>query len=244
MGPYPLIGLDEAVERLTDQSGFYGGGIAVMDMARTDVAGDVAVSSDAAVSELAEPLPADDVAVGAPIEPAPVRPCRPRRSRSPWSTWRPTCGGRGDVDGSVFLLPAYRFIGDDGGWYTVPAVTDEFLVQVQPDDLPVPEPMPVETMPVETAPVETVPAETVPVDTAPATTAPIAPLDTKPETLPTETIPGEPVDLDVALLESEIGRSLADFTATANALGADVRVVVQDGQPLRTSPMDLQHRPA
>jgi hypothetical protein len=46
VGPYPLIGLDEAVERLRDQSGFYAGGIATMDMARTAVGGDVAVSSD------------------------------------------------------------------------------------------------------------------------------------------------------------------------------------------------------
>ena len=41
-----------------------------------------------------------------------------------------------DVDGSVWLLPAYRFIGDDGGWYTVPAVTDEFLIQVPVDTIP------------------------------------------------------------------------------------------------------------
>ena len=41
-----------------------------------------------------------------------------------------------DVDGTVWLLPAYRFIGDDGGWYTVPAVTDEFLVRVPVDTRP------------------------------------------------------------------------------------------------------------
>jgi len=28
------------------------------------------------------------------------------------------------------LLPGYRFTGDDGGWYTVPAVTDEYLIGV------------------------------------------------------------------------------------------------------------------
>ena len=42
-----------------------------------------------------------------------------------------------DVDNNAWLLPAYRFIGDDGGWYVVPAVTDEFLVQVPVDTLPV-----------------------------------------------------------------------------------------------------------
>ena len=35
-----------------------------------------------------------------------------------------------DADGTVWLLPGYRFIGDDGGWYTVPAVTDEYLIGV------------------------------------------------------------------------------------------------------------------
>ena len=35
-----------------------------------------------------------------------------------------------DADGTVWLLPGYRFIGDDGGWYTVPAVTDEYLIVV------------------------------------------------------------------------------------------------------------------
>ena len=35
-----------------------------------------------------------------------------------------------DADGTVWLLPGYRFIGNDGGWYTVPAVTDEYLIGV------------------------------------------------------------------------------------------------------------------
>jgi hypothetical protein len=39
-----------------------------------------------------------------------------------------------DVEGNVWLLPAYRFIGDDDGWYTVPAVTDEFMVETPTDD--------------------------------------------------------------------------------------------------------------
>jgi hypothetical protein len=102
-----------------------------------------------------------------------------------------------DVDGSVFLLPAYRFIGDDGGWYTVPAVTDEFLVQVEPDIVPIPEPMP-EPMPVESVPVE-VPVESVPVE--------ITPVDTKPETLPTESIPGEQTAFDTTRLEASVGRT-------------------------------------
>ena len=113
-----------------------------------------------------------------------------------------------DVDGSVWLLPAYRFIGDDGGWYVVPAVTDEFLVQVPVDEMPVPEPAPVpEPMPVES----------------------IEPGDTKPETVPTESIPGEPALFDIVPLEPSVGKTLAEFTADAEALGADVRVVEIDG---------------
>ena len=54
-----------------------------------------------------------------------------------------------DVDGSVWLLPAYRFIDTEGGWHVVPAVTDEFLIEVEPpvmidEPLPMPEPMPVD----------------------------------------------------------------------------------------------------
>ena len=51
-----------------------------------------------------------------------------------------------DVEGNVWLLPAYAFTGDDGGTYTVPAVTEEYLVEEIPVSI---EPMPVEPMPVE-----------------------------------------------------------------------------------------------
>jgi hypothetical protein len=36
-----------------------------------------------------------------------------------------------DVDNVLWLLPAYRFIDTDGGWHVVPAVTDEFLIEVE-----------------------------------------------------------------------------------------------------------------
>jgi hypothetical protein len=226
VGPYPLIGLDEAVERLRDQSGFYGGGIVTSDMARTAVGGDVAVSSDDVAAEpgvsesgvaepgviepgVSEPVPVDTV----PLEEVTVTLVDVQADI--WWTM--------DVDGSVFLLPAYRFIGDDGGWYTVPAVTDDYLVQVESDVIPLPEPMPVESVPVETAPVEGMPVESVPVE--------IAPVETKPEVLPTESIPGEQTALDTTLLEPAVGTTLAEFTAAAEAIGATVRVTEIDGEP-------------
>jgi hypothetical protein len=226
MGPYPLIGIDEALERLNDTSGFYGGGYGMLDMARSTVGGDVAVSSEIAAVpvESGEAAPPVDVT----IDPMPVETLPPEEvtvtltdvEADIWWAW--------DVDGSAYLLPAYRFIGDDGGWYTVPAVTDEYLVQVEPDEVPVPEPMPVPetTMPVDPVPVpETVPAGTVPVESVPVETLPV---DSKPETEPTETIV-EPELFDAAQLDASIGKSLADFTADAEALGAAVRVTVIDG---------------
>ncbi len=222
VGPYPLIGLDEAVERLRDQSGFYGGGIVTTDIARTAVGGDVAVSSDDVAVEpgVAEP----GVIEPGVIEPGPVDSVPLEEVTVTLVDVQADVWWTMDVDGSVFLLPAYRFIGDDGGWYTVPAVTDEFLVQVQPDVVPLPEPMPVESMPVpEPMPVESVPGESVPVE--------IPPVETKPETLPTESIPGEQTALDTTVLESAVGTPIAEFTAAAEAIGATVRVTQIDGEP-------------
>jgi hypothetical protein len=227
MGPYPLIGIDEALERLNDTSGFYGGGYGMMDLARSSVGGgDVAVSSDVAVAttDSGEAAPPVDVT----IDPMPVETLPPEEvtvtltdvEADVWWAW--------DVDGSAYLLPAYRFIGDDGGWYTVPAVTDEFLIQAEPDEVPVPETMPpvtIEPVPVETVPVETVPVESVPVESVPVETVPV---DSKPETEPTETIV-EPELFDATQLDASIGKPLADFTADAEALGATVRVTVIDG---------------
>jgi hypothetical protein len=229
MGPYPLIGVDEALERLNDSSGFYGGGYGMLDVARSSGGGDVAVSSEVAVAptDSGEAAPPADVT----IDPMPVEPLPPETvpveevtvtlvdvEADVWWAW--------DVDGSAYLLPAYRFIGDDGGWYTVPAVTDEYLIQVEPDEVPVPEPAPEPapgTMPPVT--IEPVPAETLPVESVPVETLPV---DSKPETEPTETIV-EPELFDAAQLEASIGTSLADFTADAEALGASVRVVTIDG---------------
>ena len=49
-----------------------------------------------------------------------------------------------DVDGSVWLLPAYTFTDTNGNVFTVPAVTDEFMIVVDPTVEPQPEPVPAE----------------------------------------------------------------------------------------------------
>jgi hypothetical protein len=230
VGPYPLIDLDTAVARLNDPTGFYmggyGGGIALdtavasrgveigaaeagVDVAEADVA-----EADVVEAEVAPAPPSSEgsgssgsaggVAVAPPIsEPVPVSIPAPQEvtvtlvdvQPDVWSVW--------DVDGSVWLLPAYRFIGDDGGWYTVPAVTDEFLVRVPVDTVPpAPEPVP---LPPETAPTGTTP--------------------------PVESLPPDTV-ADVTPLESSVGKTLAEFTADAEVLGYSVRVVEQDGVQL------------
>ena len=50
-----------------------------------------------------------------------------------------------DADGSVWLLPAYTFTDSNGNAFTVPAVTDEFMIVVEtPTIEPQPEPVPAE----------------------------------------------------------------------------------------------------
>ncbi len=49
-----------------------------------------------------------------------------------------------DADGSVWLLPAYTFTDTDGNVFTVPAVTDEYMIVVEPTIEPQPEPVPAE----------------------------------------------------------------------------------------------------
>jgi hypothetical protein len=212
---------------LQDQGSYWGGGgLALADVGIARVETAVAESTpagDGAVSSPVEQVPPVE-ATTTPVDPMPPveEPMPPVDGTIPepeplvvtlvdveadvWWTW--------DEDGSIWLLPAYRFVGDDGGWYTVPAVTDEYLVVVEPQPLPEPVPMP-EPMPVETAP----------------TVTPDVPKDQTPDnSVPEDAL--EPPLFDIALLEPSIGTSLADFTASAESLGATVRVVEQDGESL------------
>jgi hypothetical protein len=222
VGPYPLIDLDAALARLNDPSGFYGGGgMIALDSsvarAATDepVAVDVAEAPVGSAVEIApspstpssEPTPVGEPATGGiePVEPpvslAPTSIPAPESVTVTLVDVQPDVWWTWDVDGTAWLLPAYRFIGDDGGWYTVPAVTDEFLIQV-PVSVPVTEPAP---LPVDTLPADPgVPPVTTPIDTV----------------------------VDVTALEASVGKTLAEFSADAKALGLEVRVTEQDGVPL------------
>lgn len=227
VGPYPLIGLDEAIARLNDQNamwaGGYGRGIGVDVAMADDLQVSVAESGVAEQTPGATPasMPPEELPVTSvpgesapgespPIESLPVESLPPDVIPEPESITVTLVGVEADVwwawdaDGSVWLLPAYRFIDTDGGWHVVPAVTDEFMIQVAPPvdaPVPMPEPMPVVDPPVSVEP-------------APDASG------------------IEPELFDTTALDPSVGKSLADFTADAKALGADVRVVEQDGVAL------------
>ena len=222
VGPYPLVDLDTAIARLNDTTGFYGGfGGGMLDARMADVA--VSAEAGAAVvggesgSEPSvggptsiEPMPVDSM----PVDSMPPATVAPEEVTVTLVDVQADVWWAYDVDGSVWLLPAYRFIGDDGGWYVVPAVTDEFLVQVPVEEIPMPEPMP--------APVP----EPMPVES-------IVPGATKPEIVPTESIPGEPPTTTANFVTTDfddlVGLPLDEFTDLAQSRGAETRIVLQDG---------------
>jgi hypothetical protein len=108
-----------------------------------------------------------------------------------------------DAEGAAWLLPAYRFIDTDGGWHVVPAVADEFLIQVEPPviDTPLPEPAP-------------------------------EPLPAPPPDAPEVIEPGVDPEAALEPFEEFVGLSIAEFAAEATALGYTTRVVIEDGESL------------
>ena len=195
VGPYPLIDLDAAIARLEDQNGFYGGGGMMRDggvpaIAEGGVAVDM-VESDPAVGA----LPIDGTIPETSKYDQPITVTLVDVQADVWWAW--------DVDGSVWLLPAYRFIDSDGGWHVVAAVTDEYLIRVEPVAVEEPSPPPTESAP----------------------GASVAPGE------PTQP-PTDPALFDASVLEPLIGLSIKDFTTGAEVLGASVRVVEQDGASL------------
>ncbi|HUF98095.1 MAG TPA: hypothetical protein VMM60_08185, partial [Ilumatobacter sp.] len=244
VGPYTLVDIDTALARLVEmnawQSMAYPTDMLAVDRAEpvVDVAAEPAVGTVdsgsgvagsegsagstepgvAPVDPLIDPMPVDPM----PVEPNPVPETYPAPEARTvtlvdvqadvWWAW--------DVDNVLWLLPAYRFIDTDGGWHVVPAVTDEFLIEVE-------QPM-IEIVP---PPTTTLPAFDVdsPVD------PPVDPL----ETTTSITAPVLPVDVDVTSLEQSLGLPLDEFSKVAETLGVEVRVTERDGESL---PVTMDYR--
>lgn len=135
VGEYPLIDGEAAIARLTD-----GAGLGPMLYAKSEVAaGDVAVSSDLAVSSDIATMPAPDMPIQCVTEPC--EPAEPEVIDIHLTGVTQVLMQWWSTDGTVWLIPAYRFTDADGGWYPVMAVTDEYL-PAQPEPQPMPEPMP------------------------------------------------------------------------------------------------------
>jgi hypothetical protein len=236
VGPYPLVDVDTAFTRLQDNGyyggGFFGVDVAESNIAVSS--GDAAVSGlavDAPEGGVVEPAtepirepdiepvpepeaepPVDlDPVEIVPVEPLPVD-VEPGRAPEPEIMVVTLVDVESDVwwafdeHGSVWLLPAYRFIGDDGGFYVVPAVTDEFLIVVEQESVDEPLPLNPETPIAVPAPPPEEPIA-VPIDT----NTPVA---------------------DPGLLEEFIGLTLQGFIEDAAGAGYSTRVVSQDGEAL------------
>lgn len=218
VGPYPLVDLETALARLAEQQSGFGtlarGGVADAGFGVAEPAVSGPAETEAGVVatvEVGEPLPVD-VPEGEVLPVEPVEPIDPMPMPAPLPEGEPVIVTLVDVeadlwwvwdtDGAVWMLPAYRFIDTDGGWHVVPAVTDEFMIQVEQ---PAIEPMPVDPP--------------VAVDPAPGASAP-------------EPTLVDPAMFDAGLLDEYIGLPFPEFEAKAEELGASVRVAERDGEPL------------
>jgi hypothetical protein len=209
VGPYPLVSFDDAVARLADQQFGYG------PLLRGGVA-------DTGVAVGAEPASA--VGAPVPVECDPAADCIPGDSvpapetitvtlvdarMDLWWTW--------DVDGTVWLLPAYTFTDSEGGLHTVAAVTDEYLVVEEPGV----EPLPVETG----APMP-----------PPGTDVFVEPKPGIEDSVPTNTI-RNPDDGGVAVISDAMAATLTglgegEAAALAETNQWEFRVVERDGELL------------
>jgi hypothetical protein len=232
-GEYPLVGPEAGLQRLIDQQGMYGYGGPFMegDMARSastpvavgetegGTAGapsiDPALPTEIAPPETlvtgdvpAETIPTDTVLIDPmPIDTMPIDIVEPEPIEITLTDVRLDLTMQWDVDGTVWLLPAYAFSDADGGVYTVVAVTDEYIQQpevIDPGIEPMPLPLPADTVvgAPEPAPIE-----------------------------PGQTEPVAPVEIDLAAASAALaGLSEAEATKVAEANGWTLRVVERDGE--------------
>lgn len=217
VGPYPLVDLDTAITRLEEMyvSGMaMGRDLAVDEPAIAAVEESVIAEVEPAVEEPAvegdEPMPVDTLPAPEPNE------ITVTLVDVATDLWWVT-----DVDGNTWLIPAYRFIGDDGGWYTVPAVTDEYMIEEpdygQPDVVGDIEPMPGggESSPGSAG-----------ADASPELTELLAPVDLSVADPAVIAVLEQLITGDVAIDEQL-------FADTAREYGVEMRVVERDGEPLQ-----------
>jgi hypothetical protein len=138
VGPYPLIDVETALERLRSNylgsGGSYRGDFATAEVSEESVAIDEPTQAPDELDAAAEDLADEEMW----IEPSGPEEITVTLVDVVADLWWAT-----DVGENTWLVPAYRFIGDDGGWYTVPAVTDEYLIETPvyiEDDEPAPLP--------------------------------------------------------------------------------------------------------
>jgi hypothetical protein len=208
VGPYPLVDLETAIVRLETT---YVSGMAI---GRDGTGGDTAVGiPEPAIA--VEPIPTDE---SMPVETLPMP--EPTEITVTLVDVVADLWWVEDVDGNVWLIPAYRFIGDDGGWYTVPAVTDEYMVEQATYGE-------VESMPGEGSGGSTGAVEPG-VVVSPELEQLLAPIDL------TVADPAV-IALLEDLLEGEVVVDEGLFADTAREYGVEMRVVERDGESLQVT---------
>lgn len=129
-GPYPLIGVDEAIERLNEQNNWWGDA-RTLDIAAVSepVEGDTLEGGGV---DAAPPAAGDTAATAAPAAPAgmPVDDTEfeveevtltvTAATADVWWAW--------DAEGAVWLVPAWSFTDNEGGTWMIAAVTDDYLI--------------------------------------------------------------------------------------------------------------------
>jgi hypothetical protein len=130
-GPYPLIDIDAAIARLSEQNGMwgYGGGdVLAVDAQETEApAAPDEVARDKTAGDV-QAMPIDDGSI--PPTPEPIVSTLVDVKADLWLVW--------DADNSVWFLPAYTFTDTEGNVFRVPAVTDEYMIIVEPTIEPQP----------------------------------------------------------------------------------------------------------
>jgi hypothetical protein len=125
---YPRIGTAAAFERLQTGGYWWGGGVGMADtsVVRSEegssdvVIAEETIDGETIITDVPAPAP-DDIAVDVmPVDPGePLVVTVTGVEEELWMLW--------DADGTVWLVPGYAFISDDGGRNSVPAIADEYL---------------------------------------------------------------------------------------------------------------------